>query len=165
MNPMTTIPNTSGYATLADLQAWAASLMTRAPDYTIFTRAGTDYLRRWWVIPRSQQCNVYLHEIVASDDDRALHDHPWDSTSMIIEGGYIEHTPEGRFPRSAGDVVSRKATDAHRLEIPEGGRCVSLFITGPKVRDWGFHCPNGFVLWSDFVDDADSGKIGKGCEG
>lgn len=148
------------YSTIKDMQRWARGVMSRSPDFVI----GDDYLRRWWIIPRSEGTNVYLHEILHSDDDRALHDHPWDNTSFLLEGGYIEHTAEGSFVRQAGSIVSRKATDAHRLEVSEGGRAISLFITGPKLREWGFHCPRGWRHWTEFVDDRDSGKIGRGCE-
>lgn len=151
--------NLIAYSNLGDIQAWARGKMQRTPDFVI----GDDYLRRWWIVPRNEGCNVYLHEILHSDDDRALHDHPWDNTSMLLEGSYIEHIPEGSFERTVGSIVSRKASDAHRLEIPEGGRAVSLFITGPRIREWGFHCPQGWRVWTEFVDSRDSGQIGKGC--
>lgn len=146
-------------ASIADMQVWAAQIMLRDPDFVI----GDNYLRRWWVLPRNHFCNVYLHEILHSDDDRALHDHPWENSSWVIEGGYIEHVPDGPpLVRGAGDFVSRPATALHRLELPEGGRAVSLFITGPKVREWGFACPQGWRHWSEFVA-ADPGQVGRGC--
>lgn len=151
--------NRPEYAGPTEMLAWARDMMTRAPDFVI----GDNYLRRWWVIPRNEGCNIYLHEINNSDDDRALHDHPWDNTSMLIDGGYIEHTPDGAFVREAGSIVTRKATDAHRLEILPGSRAISLFMTGPKLREWGFHCPKGWRLWSDFVDSRDKGQVGRGC--
>lgn len=153
------------FASLADMFAWAHELMaSRAPDFVI----GDDYLRRWYVIPRNPSANVYLHHIMHSDDDRALHDHPWANTSVLIGGRYVEHmaSPCGgsiAVTRHAGDVVSRKASDAHRLEIMPGESAISLFITGPKVRDWGFHCPKGWVPWWDFTSPDDSSKTGKGC--
>lgn len=149
----------SAYSDLSDVQAWARGKMQTTPDFVI----GDDYLRRWWVVPCNRLCNVYLHEILHSDDDRALHDHPWDNTSMLLEGSYVEHTPGGSFLREAGSVVHRKATDAHRLEIPEGRRAISLFFTGPMVREWGFHCPQGWRHWRDFVDARDEGQVGRGC--
>jgi hypothetical protein len=149
----------SQYSDITDVQAWARRRMQKAPDFVI----GADYLRRWWIVPRNKLCNVYLHEILHSDDDRALHDHPWDNTSMLLEGSYIEHTPEGSFDREAGSIIHRKATDAHRLEIPEGGRAISLFFTGPTIREWDFHCPQGWRHWRDFVDTRDSGQVGRGC--
>lgn len=150
---------TVAYSDLEDLRVWARAKMQRPPDFVI----GDNYLRRWWIVPRNQGCNVYLHEILHSDDDRALHDHPWDNTSYLIDGSYTEVTPAGEFERAPGSIVNRLATDSHRLVIPEGGHAVSLFMTGPIVREWGFHCPQGWRHWKEFVDDRDSGKVGKGC--
>jgi hypothetical protein len=42
--------------------------------------------------------------------------------------------------------------------------CWTVFITGPIVREWGFHCPKGWVHWREFTDARDSGSIGKGCD-
>lgn len=146
-------------ADLDDMLAWSCGKLQLPPDFVI----GDDYLRRWWVIPRNPYANVYLHEILHSDDDRALHDHPWDNRTFVLEGGYIEHTPQGIFERKVGDIIERKATDAHRLEVPTGGRAVSIFMTGPIIREWGFHCPQGWRHWKEFVDERDTGKIGRGC--
>ena len=145
---------------LPEMQEWAAGLMaSRKPDFVI----GDDYLRRWWVVPRNPFCSVYLHEILHSDDDRALHDHPWENISVLLAGGYVEHTPAGRFERKAGDVVTRPADAMHRLEVVPGQRAVSLFLTGPRVREWGFGCPQGWRHWTDFVDSRDKGQVGRGC--
>lgn len=146
-------------AGLPELQAWAAAEMAaRSPDYVI----GDNYLRRWWIVPRNPLRNVYLHQFTRSDDDRALHDHPWTNMSLVISGRYIEHTPEGSFLREPGDTVSRAAESLHRIELPEGEVPVTLFITGPVIRDWGFQCPNGWVHWRKFTDETGAG-IGRGC--
>lgn len=164
----------------------------RKPDFLI-GGAERPYLRRWWVIPRNRFFNIYLHNILRSDDDRALHDHPWWSISIILRGGYYEWRPGyeygtqlGMMWRRPGCIRFRKATDAHRLELEiepcdyHGGwkageqqaveceeykvrPCWTLFITGPRVRDWGFHCPKGWVPWQEFTDPTDSGRVGKGC--
>ena len=147
------------YATLEDMAAWAAGVMIRQPDFIV----GENYLRRWFVVPRNPFTNVYLHEFRRSDDDRALHDHPWNNRSFVIAGQYIEHTPEGSFLRSPGDTLTRDATDRHRIELIDGSPCVTLFTTGPKIRDWGFYCPPGSVPWQQFTDPANYGKVGRGC--
>lgn len=147
-------------ADLPQMQRWAEGLMaSRPPDFVI----GDNYLRRWWVIPRNPFCNVYLHEILKSDDDRALHDHPWSNISALLMGGYWEHTPEGKLFRYQGDVIERPAKALHRLEVLPGERAISLFITGPKVREWGFACSQGWVHWRDFVNSDDTGQVGRGC--
>lgn len=151
------------YTTPEDMLAWARARMQRTPDYVIGD-PDRPYMRRWWIVPRNEGCNVYLHEILRSDDDRALHDHPWENTSMLLGGSYIEHTPEGSFLREAGSVVHRQATDAHRLEVLDGGRAISLFMTGPKLREWGFHCPRGWVHWRDFTAGENGEIVGRGCE-
>lgn len=160
------------YASIEDLQAWARARMQRAPDFVIGD-PDKPYLRRWWLLPRNDGCNIYLHEILRGDDDRAGHDHPWDNTSMIIEGGYTEITfdpvepwrDDRRYERQAGDTIQRKATDTHRLIVPEGGRCVSLFMTGRKLREWGFWCPDGrgWVHWRDFTAGEHGELVGRGC--
>lgn len=140
---------------------------SRPPDF-IIGGADNPYMRRWWVIPRNRFFNVYLHEFLRSDDDRALHDHPWWNCSLLLFGEYTEHTiaAGGINHRSiyrAGDLKFRRAGYAHRVEL-HAGSCWSLFITGPVVRGWGFHCPNGWRPWKEFVDGRDNGAIGRGCE-
>lgn len=157
----------------------------RAPDF-IIGKPSAPYLRRWWVIPRNRWFNIYLHHILHDDDDRALHDHMYVNMSLIISGCYKEHLMDGSWKlRRAWIPVFRKATTAHRLELVKdrwkwrgiGKRrhlelqrvvpCWSLFITGPRVREWGFLCPNGWVHWRDFVGvktgDARGDEIGQGC--
>lgn len=140
----------------------------RAPDQVIGGLA-RPYLRRWFLIPRNPLVNVYLHQFLRSDDDRALHDHPWVNLSILLAGSYTEHTIEAggvhvRRRRRAGDWVARGARAAHRIEL-HAGPCWTLFITGPRVRSWGFHCPGGWRHWRDFTNPAGGGRtIGRGCE-
>lgn len=116
------------------------------------------YLRRWWIKDKSREGgNVYLHNFKRSDYDRALHDHPRDSASIILCGSYIEHMPGGVTAlRKTGDIITRKADQLHRVELIPGEDVWTLFIIGPKVREWGFACPGGWVHWMEFVD----GKCG-----
>lgn len=128
------------------------------------------YLLRWWLVPRNRLVNVYLHLFLRSDDDRALHDHPWASVSVLLDGAYTEHTIAAggvhcRRVYDVGAVRCRRATFAHRIELHRG-ECWTLFVTGPKVRDWFFHCPEqGRVPWRRFVSPVDEGGVGAGCDG
>jgi hypothetical protein len=141
----------------------------RAPDF-IIGGADNPYLRRWWLVPRNRFFNVYLHHFMRSDDDRALHDHPWINLSILLDGSYIEHTPRYSITRSAGQMAARGARAAHRIELlgnPLGGELPvwTLFLTGPRMRDWGFYCPKGWVPWQIFTRAGDHGQIGPGCNG
>lgn len=128
------------------------------------------YLLRWFVIPRNRFLNVYLHRFVRSDDDRALHDHPWSNLSILLRGRYVEHTIDAggihrRREFQAGDWKLRPSGKfAHRIELVQGS-CWTLFITGPRYRAWGFHCPEqGWIPWQKFTAPHDEGQIGKGCD-
>jgi len=153
------------------------------------------YLRRWYVIPRNPLFNIYLHQFLRSDDDRALHDHPWLNVSYVLRGSYYEQTiaaggVHSRTLRSAGMFAFRRARQAHRVELLREGKerfvstmktradgtqfvsavvraneiaCWTLFITGPRIRAWGFHCPAGWVHWKKFTKPGAPGEVGPGC--
>lgn len=128
----------------------------RAPDVVI---GGLErpYLRRWWVIPRNRFFNIYLHQFLRSDDDRALHDHPWINCSILLKGSYTEHTEKGTEILKRGTVRLRLSGKyLHRIELHDGP-CWTLFITGPRYRQWGFKCPQGWKHWTEFTKDD------KGC--
>lgn len=127
---------------------WAPDLVL-APD-------GKPYLYRWYLVGGNTTegativthapAHVMLHVQVQSDPERPFHDHPWDNQSVIVSGRYIERIqsdpPFGaveEVERKKGDVIVRAAREAHRLILPEGvPYTMTIFSTGPKVRDWGF---------------------------
>lgn len=153
---------------------------TREPDF-IIGNPRDPYLRRWWVIPRNRFFNIYLHHFRRSDDDRALHDHPYlFNCSLLLDGMYREWVrwedrPKGAevatstdsaicgIDRYEGAYAWRWGAAPHRIELPNGG-CWTLFITGPRVREWGFLCPNGWIPWHVFTKSDRPGEIGKGCD-
>lgn len=143
------------------------ALSYRRPPDVIIGGAADPYMRRWWVIPRNRLFNIYLHHFMRSDDDRALHDHPWWNLSILLLGRYVEHTISAgginvRTERRAGETKFRTASAAHRIELIDGP-CWTLFITGPMIRSWGFHCPRGWVPWKEFTKPENPGEIGRGC--
>jgi hypothetical protein len=78
-----------------------------------------------------------------------FHDHPWPYTTIILAGGYHEHTPvfnkqgekiaELTKWRGPGSIIHRKANEYHWLELDESvGPATTLFFMGKKERSWGF---------------------------
>ena len=116
-----------------------------------------DYLERFYVLS-SPWIGVYLHRFW-SDDDDGLHDHPWSSASILLQGAYLEEMPERqsvpygptikklRRPRHPW-IKLRAATDAHRITIPAEyvyRGTWSLFIRFSfKRRIWGFYRNGGW---------------------
>ena len=103
------------------------------PPDFVIGPADNPYLYRWFLLPRNPVANVYLHRFFRDDEDRALHDHPWPFLSIVL------------------DAVGRP--------LP----CRTPVITGPRVREWGFWCPQGFVPWKIFTKPNSPGEIGRGC--
>ena len=149
---------------------------SRPHDFGIGPDKTDPYMARWYLIPRNPVFNVYLHHVRHSDDDRALHDHPWWSLSFMMRGGLIEVTGATRLGDAAhkrtiietGSVVFRSGRFAHRLEL-SGSTAWTLFITGPRFRQWGFYCPasspaGGWRPAHEFVDPKEPGQPGRGCE-
>jgi len=120
---------------------------------------------------RDTSWGARVHRTIRSDAGRDLHDHPWWNVSIVLRGGYWEVMPTDqeqpakwdsrpetsllrghrRVWRGPGSIVFRRATDRHRLEIPDGGEAWSLFIMGPWQRNWGFHTPTQWVPWRDYI--------------
>lgn len=144
----------------------------RKPDEVLGPRQD-QYMQRWYVIPHNRFFNIYIHHFLRSDDDRALHDHPWWSVSVLLVGSYREHLANGESKRRIeGHFYLRSAKTAHRIELVDcyvvghKQQILTLFITGPHIREWGFHCPDGWRHWKLFTKQISKGKsIGCGDYG
>jgi len=94
--------------------------------------------------------NIYLHKILLSDEP-ILHDHPWNWGTLILAGGYYEHTSDGTFWRGPGNIRMHKSTDSHWLELKEGTPCWTLFWHGKRTRTWGFITDHGWKDYRNFL--------------
>jgi hypothetical protein len=143
------------------LRSWHRTTESRELDVRI-PSSGPVYMKRWWRIKRNAFFNIYYHHVLRSDEDRALHDHPWWNFSIVLEGGYYEHciADGGVHTKTwypAGSVRFRRSgTFAHRLELEVAEiddelnvtrelPVKTIFITGPVLRRWGFHHPKQWV--------------------
>lgn len=96
---------------------------------------GDIYVRRWYF--ETPWGSIRLHHWLHSDDDRAMHDHVWAFTTLILSGGYTDVSSSGQEYLARGQMARRLPSHKHTVVVdPEG--CWSLLITGPKVRGWGF---------------------------
>jgi len=138
---------------------WASH---RKPDLQI---GGSEnpYLNRHYLIPRNPYFNIYVHQFIHDDDDRAEHDHPWISLSWLMRGALREQIKGVLRLIMQGSWIFRMAKSQHRLEVVYPRQTWTLFITGPRFRDWGFYCPKGWVHWKKFTAGAHGETIGHGC--
>ena len=127
------------------IKSWCEKLMNSRPPDVVIGDADNPYLLRWWVWPRNRFFNLYLHRVLRSDDDRALHDHPWWNLSYIVDGGYTEVSfdsphvaggrnlpPQRRVYRAPGTFKLRKRLPAGKYvlyaqAVDAGGRAQTTF--------------------------------------
>jgi len=116
--------------------------------------------------------NVFLHRFMLSDDP-VFHNHPWNwYFSLVLSGGYWEHTPWGtkwrgkfsfRFIRTnrLKDYLGKKIpADLHWIEVPERGKTWTLFLRGRKTHDWGFVPKPGTGEWIQWAEYLEQQRIG-----
>ena len=144
---------------------------------------GQPYLIRYTLIStRFFRC--FIHKILRSDDDRDLHDHPWNFATLLLWGRYREQVPYDSPPMflpdgkmivkskivGPGTLVCHKAADCHRLDLQQTFKFPTergdlgpvetqfipvwtLFMAGPRKRDWGFHTSKGWIQWEEYIED------------
>lgn len=110
-----------------------------------------EYLHRYYLLPKNRFLNVYLHRFQEPDPGRDLHDHPWWSLSVVLKGRYVEQYAEAQGEvrtRTLGGMrrfALRRPTTRHTITRVAPGGCWTIFVTGPKRREWGFHTRDGWV--------------------
>ena len=132
---------------------------------------GDDYMHRYYLFLKDRKnfpFNITLHKIVRSDDP-IMHDHPWPYMTIVLKGGYWEHTPvfdsagkvltEFQEWRGPGSIIKRGANEYHWLELdPNVGPATTLFFMGQQQREWGFLVKtkrgiHRWIKWTTYLSD------------
>ena len=121
------------------------------------------YLERYYLFLRERNrfpFNIFLHKFLKSDPDD-VHDHPWPYATLILKGGYWEWIPhfdtvgrktgEYQVWRGPGHFRISKANSFHRIELDPDITAWTLFMPGPKQRDWGFLVKNQWIQWEQYL--------------
>lgn len=120
------------------------------PIREIRSRGGTLHFQRWQLL-QTPLGSVFLHHILRADEDKHLHDHPWNFLTIVLKGGYVEillrDGEESARAMTPGQGARRMTTDFHKIEKLLAPTW-TLFFTGPRIHDpWGYH-----VTARDWVD-------------
>ncbi len=110
---------------------------------------GAPFLERYHLIRIPLiDAEVVIHRFVASDPDRGFHDHPYRwAASLILAGSYDELiVPRVDAPRAERfrrrlrplDINRVDPHRYHRVLLGPGMDAWTLFVTGPRVKVWGF---------------------------
>ena len=162
--------------------AWLITRAQRTPYLHIMSADGTEmYMGRWWLFnpydrdshrSRLWWCpwSVRIHHIKRPDNDRDLHDHPWNARTIILRGGYTEqrlldhddpvlsglNVPDAAqateyIDRRPGDTASLNYGEYHRIDSVLEGGAFTLFISGPYQGVWGFLVNGVKVPWRTYT--------------
>ena len=141
-------------------------LMQRLGRYRVIMDRTDDepYLERYYVFLKDRRWfpfNIFLHRFLKSDPGHP-HDHPWAFCTIILRGGYWEWRPvldnigrplgERVEWKGAGSIRFGHARDLHRVELEPGVTPWTLFIPGPKFRDWGFLVGHKWVPHDEYFE-------------
>lgn len=156
---------------------WLIERAQRRP-YSPIIKDGKLYMDRWWLFnpypdtgasgadrKRWQfPISIRIHHIVLPDQDRHLHDHPWNARTVILRGYYIEErigdAPKdkrvsalltGEWFRNVGDTATLEYGEYHRITALSPCGCYTMFITGPYRGTWGFLVDGVKVQWRKYL--------------
>ena len=168
------------------IAGWVIARAQCTPYLHIMSADGTEmYMGRWWLFnPYSRETHkpalwwcpwsFRVHHIMRPDEDRDLHDHPWDARTIILRGWYKEQRLIEGFDqelaalgysgsaeateytdRQAGDTARLRHGEYHRIDQISPGGVYTLFITSKWRGDWGFLVNGVKVPWRTYtgIDD------------
>jgi hypothetical protein len=116
----------------------------------IRSKLGVLHFRRYQLL-KTPWFKVYLHHILQSDQDKHMHDHPFNFTSFILRGGYREDWAASPYWSdikeryvTAGSLVRHDHTDAHKLTLTTPQVWSLVFVSG-ETWDWGYQTERGWM--------------------
>ena len=115
------------------------------------------YLKRWYIF-KSKRLTLFVHKFEKSDEDMALHDHPWAFFVIPIWRGYYEYNLKGKS--RSYPIISmryRNRDYRHRVVLIDRKPSWSLFFHGVKSGLWGFWPGGKFVNNNQWWIDNDCG--------
>ncbi|MCA8938233.1 MAG: hypothetical protein KDB07_00365 [Planctomycetes bacterium] len=132
---------------------------------TIRMADGQPYMKRL-ILFRTPFGGLMINHFIGGDESRCHHDHPWPFISIMVKGGYREFVPTGHgeaeSEHHAPCILFRPAKHTHRVEMLEpGGQCLTICITGPSERDWGFITKKGWLYWREYLAQTEGNPDGE----
>ena len=115
----------------------------------IKSKSGKLHFRRWQIL-KTRWFSIWLHGIYAPDEDKHLHNHPWDFKSIVLKGSYIEQTENGNITQRPGKFNSRNGSDFHKILELKSPVVYTLFIVSPVKRIWGYKVDGVFIQQDEY---------------
>lgn len=133
----------------------------------IRSKDGRLHFRRWRILS-TPWFSIFVHGIYQRDEDKHLHNHPWDYVSIVLKGTYIEATKNWKpdwsncwdfTTRGPLSIVSRDAGQYHKVATIVDGPVYSLFFTSSRYNHWGYSVEGLYVNHRKYRELKNSGKL------
>lgn len=148
---------------------WLIAYAMRTPYFHLPSDEDPSYMARYWVFnPYDRETNVprwaplfpfsiRVHHIKRADNERHMHDHPWNARTIILRGSYREARPG--FHSFAthtqvlkpGDTARLGFEQYHRITDVCPGGAWTLFISWRWRGVWGFLVDGVKVPWREYL--------------
>ena len=122
----------------------------------IRSKGGALHFRRWQIL-KLKNFAIYIHGIYMADEDKHMHDHPWNFMSIPFWGGFIEVTEKGERARF---LIPRyyKAGTFHKIDYVRK-KGFTLVFMGKRRREWGYNVDGKFIDHITYRELKNKGKL------
>jgi hypothetical protein len=139
----------------------------RTPHHHLKDLDGSDYMNRWRIVDEGTiggrilealtgYSSIRLHHICRPDQDRDLHNHPFEYRTFILRGHYSEvyqepntingeMTEQGHRWVHTGGTATGGPGKRHRIDLVSNGGVWTFFMMSRNTERWGFFVNNKFV--------------------
>jgi len=124
----------------------------------IKSKTGDVHFKRWQIL-KTPFVSIWLHAIYKADQDKHLHNHPWDFTSVVLKGSYIEQTTLGNKRQYPGKINVRNGADYHKILEVESPVVYTLFFASKPKRQWGYRVVGKFIDHLTYREMKNKGEI------
>lgn len=125
--------------------------------YWLFNPYQLDGKKIWW---RQLLPSARIHWIRRPDQDRHLHDHPWNARTIVLKNGYAERRQgeliweDRRIVRRVGDTARIRFGEYHAIDEVYGDGAWTIFITWKYQGTWGFLVDGVKIPWRQYLAQA-----------
>jgi hypothetical protein len=144
----------------------------------IVSKEGVVHFRRYRLLS-TPWFNIYVHNILASDEDRDPHDHPWSFIAFMFWGSYLEewlgayedwsywNPPKGfghdlrKSIRQMGSLYYHNAKDFHKITLRTPSVWTLVFASGRKRPGWGYQTRQGWIQFQEYRQLKNQNKLPK----
>lgn len=116
--------------------------------------------------------SIYIHNILASDEDNDPHDHPWSFAALMFWGSYLEEwlpsyddnwywggCPLQKDIRRVGSFYYHNAKDFHKITLRSPSVWTLVFAGPRKRKGWGYQTRKGWVGFKTYRDRKNQGLL------